>query len=274
MLSDRNVALHWPTQCHQPNLKFLANFLLIMIDVTDEKLTLSILDDDVSRVVDEPTITSPESLIEANAAGSLNDVNAVGFLSEGIAAGPLSEGNTTESLNEVNAAGNFANEMIEVTIPDDSGGVSLLGSSSQSGAVRNYEIYNRMDGCSSDEETQTDNDDSNSIEDGAEILPEHRYVVLHDEMFEFGEFTSADISNDVSSNGSAESKESLNGVPIVPHIREYKNNDQLGANSVEVIDPVSSESGSAAAAVFPPPVVEEPYVSIPPLSAGNNVRNA
>jgi hypothetical protein len=236
-----------------------------MIDIIDEKLSLSTLDEDISPVVDEPTITSSETLFEVNAAGLLSEVHAAGSVNEVNAAG---------SLRDANAAENCINEIVEVTIPDDTGGMSLLGSSSQSGAVRNYEIYNRMDGCSSDEETQTDNDDGNSIEDGTEILPEHHYVVLNDEMFEFGEFTSADISNDLSSNGCAESKDS------VPHVQEYKNNDLLGANSVEVLDSVSSEGGSAAAAavavaaaVCPPPAVEAPYVSIPPLSAGNNVTN-
>jgi hypothetical protein len=242
-----------------------------MIDIIDEKLSLSTLDEDISPVVDEPTITSSETLFEVDAAGSLSEVHAAGSVSEVNAAG---------SLSDANAAENSINEIVEVTIPDDTGGMSLLGSSSQSGAVRNYEIYNRMDGCSSDEETQTDNDDGNSIEDGTEILPEHHYVVLNDEMFEFGEFTSADISNDLSSNGCAESKDSLNGAPTVPHVQEYKNNDQLGASSVEELNSASSERGSAAAAaaaaaaaVCPPPAVEAPYVSIPPLSAGNNVTN-
>lgn len=209
-----------------------------MIDIGAEKITLSTSDEEITPVVDEPTIISPESIIEVSAA---------------------------EALTEVNEPANAVNEIVELAIPDDFG-VSLLGSSSQSGAVRNYEIYNRMDGCSSDEETQTDNDDCNSIEDGTEILPEHHYVVLNDEMFEFGEFTSADISNDISTNGRTESQESLSGALVDPHVRESNNKDKSDDNFVEANDSGSNESGSD---VRPPPAVEAAYVSIPPLSAGN-----
>ena len=68
---------------------------------------------------------------------------------------------------------------------------SLLGTGDQGDSRRNYEVYNRMEGCSSDEETQTDNDDDNSIEDEAEVITEHHYAVLNDDL-EFGDFTGAD----------------------------------------------------------------------------------
>ena len=68
---------------------------------------------------------------------------------------------------------------------------SLLGTADQGDTRKNYDVYNRMEGCSSDEETQTDNDDDNSIEDEAEIMTEHHYAVLNDDL-EFGDFTGAD----------------------------------------------------------------------------------
>jgi hypothetical protein len=68
---------------------------------------------------------------------------------------------------------------------------SLLGTADQGDTRRNYEVYNRMEGCSSDEETQTDNDDDNSFEDEAEVITEHHYAVLNDDL-EFGDFTGAD----------------------------------------------------------------------------------
>lgn len=234
--TNKNI---FQTLCHEFNTKHVKTS---MSDTIDEKLTLPISDEEVTPVVDEPTITSAESHTEVHAA---------------------------VSSTAVNNARSATDEIAEVTIPDDSG-VNLLGSSSQSGAVRNYEIYNRMDGCSSDEETQTDNDDGNSLDDGTEILPEHHYVVLHDEMFEFGEFTSADISNDRSNNDCIESLESLSGTPIVPHVLDSKNKDHLDANFIEAIDSTANESDSA---VLPPPAVEVAYVSIPPLSAGNDVTN-
>ena len=237
-MSDSNVALNHPTQRRKHKHKLVATSSHIMIDIGAEKITLSTSNEEVTPVVDEPTTISPESIVEVSA---------------------------TEALTEVNEPVNAVNEIVELTIPDDFG-VSLLGSSSQSGAVRNYEIYNRMDGCSSDEETQTDNDDGNSIEDDTEILPEHHYVVLNDEMFEFGEFTSADISNDISNNGRTESQESLSGALVIPHVRESNSKDKLDDNFVEANNSGSNESGSD---VRPPPAVEAAYVSIPPLSAGN-----
>lgn len=68
---------------------------------------------------------------------------------------------------------------------------SLLGTADQGDIRRNYEVYNMMEGCSSDEETQTDNDDDNSIEDEAEVITEHHYTVLNDDL-EFGDFTGAE----------------------------------------------------------------------------------
>ena len=68
---------------------------------------------------------------------------------------------------------------------------SLLGTADQGDTRRNYDVYNRMEGCSSDEETQTDNDDDNSIENEAETITEHHYAVLNDDP-EFGDFTGAD----------------------------------------------------------------------------------
>lgn len=64
---------------------------------------------------------------------------------------------------------------------------SLL-SSSNSETVRKYEAYNRMDGCSSDEDTKTDNDESN--DDDIDIS-ENQYTAVNDDAYEFGEFTAA-----------------------------------------------------------------------------------
>lgn len=202
-----------------------------MADNTDEKLTLPTLDGEAAPIIEEPPITTPESITEAHAAGLT------------------------------------INEVFEATIPDESGS-SLLGSSSHSGAVRNYEVYNRMDGCSSDEETQTDNDDSNSIEDDTENLHEHHYAALHDEMFEFGEFTSAEISGEVSSDGRTELQESTTVASIVPRAPEAANEDHNIGSSFQVIDSGTNQCDST---VSPSPV-EVAYVSIPPLSAGTDAR--
>lgn len=85
------------------------------------------------------------------------------------------------------------NEILSDVPPDEEENYveSLLGTADQGDIRRNYEVYNRMEGCSSDEETQTDNDDDNSIEDEVEVIAEHHYAVLNDDV-EFGDFTGAE----------------------------------------------------------------------------------
>ena len=166
-------------------------------------------------------------------------------------------------------------------------GTSLI-SSSRGTSVRNYEIYNRMEGCSSDEETQTDNDDDNN-ESEVEELPHHHYAVLNDDMFEFGEFTTASqysVEDIADSNYENEWQESVTGLSvdnITPAAlgRGDSNLPAFSPNFDKAFEPEEMQPVDTGA-VSTPEVVDQrgfstgelghttpvAYVSIPPLSAG------
>ena len=202
----------------------------------------------------------------------------------------------TESISHVMAAEdqNTVSEGQANNEDDEDGAVlgSSLLSSSRGDTSRNYEIYNRMEGCSSDEETQTDNDDDNN-ESEVEDLPQHLYAALNDDQFEFGEFTAAvsctaeDISVTCSEN---EWQGSVNGSSVdynnsvvditligdsasfyptfeasqnIPEVQLDSNSVTTSAATVTVaVDPRELSTGESE---HSPSL---PYVSIPPLSAG------
>jgi hypothetical protein len=105
---------------------------------------------------------------------------------------------------------------------------SLLSSSSNSETIRNYEAYNRMDGCSSDEDTKTDNDESN---DDDLDMSENQYTVVNDDAFEFGDFTAACTEN-ISHDSVDE-----NDVKIEPEIpvTVYRSIPPLSEEKIEII---------------------------------------
>ena len=156
---------------------------------------------------------------------------------------------------------------------------SLLGAADQGDTRRNYDVYNRMEGCSSDEETQTDNDDDNSIENEAEIITEHHYAVLNDDP-EFGDFTGAD--NYTVENLSNKDDENDWAQPVTGASLSLTHDQSTAGN-------ISSETKSGFTATFvnqassllseadtvsqnqngsEAPTPEPKFVSIQPLTAG------
>ena len=156
---------------------------------------------------------------------------------------------------------------------------SLLGAADQGDTRRNYDVYSRMEGCSSDEETQTDNDDDNSIENEAEIITEYHYAVLNDDP-EFGDFTGAD--NYTVENLSNKDDENDWAQPVTGASLSLTHNQSAAGNiscettsgfTATFIDQASSlvseadtvsqnQNGSEALTPIPK------FVSIQPLSAG------
>lgn len=156
---------------------------------------------------------------------------------------------------------------------------SLLGAADEGDTRRNYDVYNRMEGCSSDEETQTDNDDDNSIENEAEIITEHHYAVLNDDP-EFGDFTGADnytVENLSNKDDENDWAQPVTGASLsLTHDQSAAGNISCETTSgftATFIDQASSlvseadtvsqnQNGSEAPAPIPK------FVSIQPLSAG------
>jgi hypothetical protein len=105
---------------------------------------------------------------------------------------------------------------------------SLISSSSNSKTVRNYEAYDRMDGCSSDEDTKTDNDESN---DDDLDTTENQYAAVNDDAFEFGDFTAACTEN--ISHDSVDENE-VNIEPEIP-AAVYRSIPPLSEKKIEMI---------------------------------------
>ena len=199
---------------------------------------------------------------------------------------------SSELINETNADGDEGVASFEYAgeIADDDSdtiGASLI-SSSHGNSVRNYEVYNRMEGCSSDEETQTDNDDNNNDSE-VEGLPDHHYAVLNDDMFEFGEFTAAvscsaeDIQDNTDENEWQESVTGLSLNFVAPAVQgDGGMGPPLFSSNFDEITVRDGEEPAGMSTVLPPVAVDErelstgesrcspaiAYVSIPPLSAG------
>ena len=198
-----------------------------------------------------------------------------------------------EFINEANIDGNeevtsVVHDQEIIDDGNDAVGTSLM-SSSHGNSVRNYEQYNRMEGCSSDEETQTDNDDNNNDSE-VEGLPEHHYAVLNDDMFEFGEFAAAsscsaeDIPDNTDENEWQKSVTGLSLNFIAPAVRgDGVAESPLFAPNFDLVIYRDVEDPAIMSPVLPPVTVDErelstgesgrspaiAYVSIPPLSAGN-----
>ena len=127
----------------------------------------------VAEMNEQPT----ESIIEENGpfAGNTSDI----VFAQNQSNDDTAEGRTVEIFSE-----DVTNQLVE----------SLLGSSSDANATKNYDSYNRMEGCSSDEENQTDNDDDNSVEKEEDTTLEHHYTELQNDIPDFGEFTAAPLN--------------------------------------------------------------------------------
>ena len=197
-----------------------------------------------------------------------------------------------EFINEANIDGNeevtsVVHDQEIIDDGNDAVGTSLM-SSSHGNSVRNYEQYNRMEGCSSDEETQTDNDDNNNDSE-VEGLPEHHYAVLNDDMFEFGEFAAAsscsaeDIPDNTDENEWQKSVTGLSLNFIAPAVRgDGVAESPLFAPNFDLVIYRDVEDPAIMSPVLPPVTVDErelstgesgrsptiAYVSIPPLTAG------
>jgi hypothetical protein len=105
---------------------------------------------------------------------------------------------------------------------------SLLSFSSNSETVRNYEAYNRMDGCSSDEDTKTDNDESN---DDDLDMSENQYAAVNDDVFEFGDFTAACTENFSHDNIDGDDVEIEPEIPVAV----YRSIPPLSGKKIEII---------------------------------------
>ena len=199
---------------------------------------------------------------------------------------------SSEFINEANPDGNeeVTSVVHDQEIIDDENDTlerSLI-SSSHGNSVRNYEQYNRMEGCSSDEETQTDNDDNNNDSE-VEGLPEHHYAVLNDDMFVFGEFAAAsscsaeDIPDNTDENEWQESVTGLSLNFIAPAVQgDGVTESPLFTPNFDQIINGFVEDPAVMSPVLPPVTVDErelstgesgrsptiAYVSIPPLTAG------
>ena len=191
---------------------------------------------------------------------------------------------TSEISSELEACDNIEEDDTAALAfeSEDTHGTSLL-SSSNSESLRNYEIYNRMEGCSSDEETQTDHDYDDE-ENGAEELPEHMYAALNDSTFEFGEFMTANIEDIPNNDDEKEWQEAVTGVSLDQILSDVPNassensgifsfspnfeDDSLSSGNIPGNfgnAPVDQRELSAGETQHLPTAS---YVSIPPLSAG------
>lgn len=151
---------------------------------------------------------------------------------------------------------------------------SLLGSSSDGNAARNYDSYERMEGCSSDEENQTDNDDDNSVEKEEDATMEHHYTELQNDIPDFGDFTAAplnalensttdirrsDVVVDYATSSSVGFHDKLHEIGIDIDRSLVKSDHQIN-ESVLSSSPIKVESHRDDES--------QCYVSIPPLTAG------
>lgn len=152
---------------------------------------------------------------------------------------------------------------------------SLLGSSSDGNITRNYDSYNRMEGCSSDEETQTDNDDDNSIEKNTDADIEHHYTELQNDISDFGEFTAAPLNTlENTPNNYDERQVNMNHTILGPSMEFDHTFEGTGVECDKTLGNLDHHTDTCAMQI---PWIgiksghideSQPYVSIPPLTAG------
>ena len=173
------------------------------------------------------------------------------------------EGQTSEIFSE-----DVTNQLVE----------SLLGSSSDGNATRNYDLYDRMEGCSSDEENQTDNDDDNSVEKEEDATLEHHYTELQNDIPDFGEFAAAPLNT--LENSTTDIRRTDVGVDYVtsnPSLGFDDRLQEIGIDSDKAL--VKSDHHINESVLSPSRIIAEShrddesqcYVSIPPLTPGLSI---